>query len=432
MASLQEVFAQHYEAYARGRSMHPRETRAAECILKCYTPEAGSHMDRCPNGHYSQQSFHACRHRSCPRCAHAPRQQWLAAQLQRLLPCAHFHVVFTLPHELLGLWEFNRAQLSQVLFDCVRESLLQLLADARHLGATPGILLALHTWGRSLSHHPHVHALVSAGGLDATGQWRATRAGFLLPLAPLRKLFAGKLLAQLRSLLEQRALALPPRQAAPHWHEQIARLYRRHWNVQINAPYEHGRGVTLYLARYAKGGPLPASRELHCDAQRVAFAYTDHRDGVRKTLRLGAPEFIARVLWHAPPKGSHTVRHAGLYASAHKWQHCRARLALACAAGIGVAPSPPALTYSPPPPPPPPHCCPKCQRPMLRSYLPPPSQQRRSEISPSIRHIAAPALAPPPRRQAQHGVQAEIQQPAEPHRAFARAQAQPAVEFRLT
>jgi hypothetical protein len=389
MADLQEVFAQHYGDYARGRSLHPRESHAAQCILKCYTAEAGSHIDVCPNGHYVQQSFHACRHRSCPRCSERPRQKWLSAELQRLLPCGHFHVVFTLPHELLGLWEFNRAGLTQLLFDCVRESLLQMLADPRHLGAMPGILMALHTWGRTLSHHPHVHALVTAGGLDAAEKWQDTRPSFLLPLKPLRELFAGKLLAQLREQLEQRRLALPPQQPAPHWLDVIGKLYRAHWNVQINPPYEHGRGVALYLARYAKGGPLPRSRELYCDAEGVGFEYRDHRDGVRKRLRLQAPEFIARVLWHAPPKGCHTVRHAGLYASGHKWQHCRARLALACAPGAGSKPPTLEISYAPLLNP-----CPKCQCTMLRTYLPPPSRQPRGEISLPIRRSAASGLTP--------------------------------------
>lgn len=427
MADLQEVFSRHFENYARGRSLHPRESRAAQCILKCYTAEAGSHIDVCPNGHYAQQTFHACRHRSCPRCSERPRQQWLSAELQRLLPCEHFHVIFTLPHELLELWEFNRTMLTQVLFDCVRECLLQMLADPRHLGAKPGLLMALHTWGRSLSHHPHVHALVSAGGLDATGRWQRTRTDFLLPLKPLRKLFAGKVLGKLRDLLDQHHLALPPRQPRPHWLALIAKLYRQHWNVQINPPYEHGRGVAQYLARYAKGGPLPRSRQLYCDDSSVGFEYHDHRDGARKTLRLQAPEFISRVLWHAPPKGCHSVRHAGLYASANKWQHSRARVALACTPSASTPQPTLEVSHATLP-----DKCPKCDCTLLRTYLPPPSRQRRGEISLLDRRGAAAGPTPAPRRSAQRGVQADIQQPADPHPAFPRAPPRPAVERRLT
>ena len=326
--SLQDVFAAHFDTYAQQRSLHPRQWRAAQCIRSCYTAACGSHFVTCPQGHFSHEQFHACGHRSCPRCADTTRAAWIDAELGRLLPCPHFHVVFTLPHELLSLWEFNREVFIRMLFDSVRLSLLQLLADPRHLGATPGLLMSLHTWGRDLSHHPHVHALVSAGGLTPDLRWRPTRAGFLLPLKPLRRLFAGKLLAALRAALAEDALRLPPQQPRTHWQTLLRTLYRKHWNIQINPAYDSGRSVTLYLARYAKGGPLPKQRALSMNATSVSFEYTDHRDNRSKQMTLEPHAFISRILWHAPPKGVHTVRHAGLYATAAKRHHRSASVAL--------------------------------------------------------------------------------------------------------
>jgi Putative transposase/Transposase zinc-binding domain len=369
MATLQDVLALHLDDYVRGRHLHPREARAAACILRCYTPAAGSHLDACPLGHFYSEVFHACHHRSCPRCADAPRQHWADAQLQRLLPCPHFHCVFTLPHELLPLWEFNRQTMISLLIDAVRSTLLRMLADPRHLGATPGLLLSLHTWGRNLSHHPHVHALVTAGGLRPDGSWLATRAGFLLPLPPLRKLFAGLLLAALTERLNNASLRLPASLPLPHWRELIGRLYRKHWNLQINAPYASGRSVTLYLARYAIGGPLPKDRDLHLHEGRVCFDYTDHREGRRKRLELSAHEFIDRILWHAPPKGVHTIRHAGLYATACREHHRRAVLALA----LPEPPSPHDIVFAPTPanPPAAPALCPLCGAALRSRFIPP-------------------------------------------------------------
>jgi hypothetical protein len=376
--SLQDIFAEHLNAYAQGRTLHPRESRAAACILKCNTPAAGSHVDLCPQGHFAEQTFHACRHRSCPRCADQPRQLWAQAELQRLLPCPHFHTVFTLPHELLALWEFNREAMIALLMDSTRSSLLAMLGDPRHLGATPGLLLSLHTWGRNLSHHPHVHALVSAGGVRADGSWRATREGFLLPLAPLRKLFAGKLLAALKELLHDGALRLPTHLPTPHWHAVISQLYRKHWNIQINPPYASGRSVTLYLARYAKGGPLPKDRALDLYDGHVSFDYTDHRDARRKRLRLHADAFIARILWHAPPKGVHTIRHAGLYATAARGQHRQALLALSLPQPPLHAASSTSPISSPAP------SCPTCGAPLQRRFFS--SWQAPDQIS----YISAP------------------------------------------
>jgi len=379
--SLQDVFAEHFDAYAQQHRLHPREWKAAQCIRSCYTAACGSHTLVCPKGHFSREQFHACGHRSCPRCAPVARAAWIDAELGRLLPCPHFHVVFTLPHELLSLWEFNREAFTRVLFDSVRLSLLDLLADPRHLGATPGLLLALHTWGRDLSRHPHIHALVSAGGLTPDLRWRATRAGFLLPLKPLQRLFAGKLLAALRLLLHSGELRLPPQQPLTHCTRLLHSLYRKHWNIQINPPYDSGRSVTLYLARYAKGGPLPRQRPLVMTASSVTFEYTDHRDHRSKWLTLAPHAFIARVLWHAPPKGLHTVRHAGLYAAAAKRHHRLASIALTLHPPVDQ-PAPNSLPSFHAPEPASAPLCPVCRTPLGRcaSHFSPMTESLRNEI----------------------------------------------------
>ena len=372
-ATLQDVFQQHFGQYAKGRVLHPREYRAAYCISQCYQPALGMHVLACAQGHVNSTQYHACGHRTCPRCAGAARQQWLTSQLSKLLPCPHFHVIFTLPHVFLALWQFNRAVLAQLLFDCARSSLLDLCADARHLGAMPGLLMALHTWGRNLSHHPHMHCLVSAGGLDNSGQWRACRPNFLLPLEPLRRLFRGKLLCALQRALANKQLNLPPLQDSAYWQSVINLQWHTHWNIQINQPYAHGRGVAIYLARYVKGGPLGSDRRLHLTGNTVSFAYFDHADAKRKNLTLTAPEFISRVLWHAPPKGQHTVRHAGLYASAHLRQH---QLAFQCLAPTPPPPQPLTLashainTQTPTHP-----VCSVCAAPLRRLFVRPPMHQ---------------------------------------------------------
>jgi hypothetical protein len=401
-SSLQQIFDAHFDAYAASHRLAPREARAARCIRGCFTEAMGAHVLTCPAGHYERVQPHACRHRSCPRCAQAARARWVDAEFDRLLPCAHFHVVFTLPHELLALWEFNRSALAQLLFDCARSSLLALLADERHLGATPGLLMALHTWGRTLSRHPHVHCLVSAGGLDAAGAWRATRAGWLLPLEPLRRLFRGKLLGALWARLRNAQLALPSTTDARAWRNTIRMLWRRHFNVQICPPYDHGRGVVLYLARYAKGGPLPAERRLQLVSGSVRLDYTDHRDARTKTLVLDPDEFIARVLWHAAPRGSHTTRHAGLYSSSRAAQHRAARIALLDHS-----------THDRWPRTSPPHASPPALCPVCRSTLQRMQRQRSSGLSKSPMHqygefYGAPRLQPSsPTGEAQQVVQAD-------------------------
>jgi hypothetical protein len=347
--------------YQQSHRLPLRELRAASAIIKCQTPEMGGHVWSCPAGHFSQTLYNSCRHRSCPRCADGPRQRWLQSQLQRLLPCDHFHAVFTLPHDFLALWAHNRQRMASLLFDCARQSLLQLCADERFLGATPGILMSMHTWGRTLSQHPHVHCLITGGGLDSAGQWRACKQHYLVPVKALCALFRGKLLHHLQADLAAKRLVVPAGSDAQHWHNSIKAQYKKHWNVQLAEPYTHGRGVALYLARYVKGDPLPAGRQIELQGERVRFGYTDHRDHQAKTLELSANEFIARVLWHAPPARQHMVRHCGLYASAAHRQHQQSMQRLCPRAMPATAPTLASHAVLDKP------SCPTCRLPLQRS-----------------------------------------------------------------
>ncbi|HET9646116.1 MAG TPA: transposase [Burkholderiaceae bacterium] len=412
--SLQQIFQQHFGSYAQQHALCVRERTAARCIAECFTAARGAHTLECPAGHVAQVQFHACRHRSCPRCAERPRQLWLQAQLERLLPCPHFHVVATLPHVLLPLWAFNRAALGALLLGCVRDTLLELMAAPRLAGVRPGLLMALHTWGRNLSFHPHVHCLLSAGGVTPDGAWQHTRAGFLLPLRLLQHLLRGKLLGRLKALLQQQRLVLPPEQPLAHWLACLRTLYRAHWNIEVQAPYGHARGVAVYLARYVKGGPLPADRPLSIDSHHlVRVPYFDHRDHQPKTLCLRVHEFIARLLWHAPPARQHTVRYAGLYASAHREQHLLARTALGATAAATAQHEASTSALAVP-------SCPRCGSPLSRRFSArPPHFSGAFTLPPSPTHATTEHLGPTGRSNGQPTAKAPRPQPPPYHLAAA-------------
>lgn len=395
--SLQDIFVQHYPAYAATRKLHRRQQRAAQCISQCYTPALGSHVLRCPEGHYERLQPHACRHRSCPRCVEPARSRWIDSQMLRLLPCPHFHTIFTIPHELLALWAYNREAMTQLLFESARDSLLQIMADPHRLGVTPGLLMSLHTWGRNLSHHPHLHCLVTAGGLDATSRWKSCRSHVPVSALPLKRLFRGKFLSGLGAMLSQRRLYLPPEQDRSYWRSVIRALYRKDFNVEVCDVYEHGLGVALYLARYVKGGPLPKDRALYCDGTRVRFEYTDHRDHLTKTQSLLVQQFIDRILWHAPPKGQHLTRSAGLYSSARQPQHQLAQAELLQPPSLWPRTAP--VYNSPPPIPPDAPRCPQCKLSLLRTLRPRVHHEGEFSLScarPAATESSNNARAPPP------------------------------------
>lgn len=386
--SEQALFQRFFETFAASRTLHPRELRAAQCIAGCGTRTMGAHVLSCPEGACEQLQFHACRHRSCPRCAQSSRSRWIDAELQRLLPCPHWHIVVTLPHELIPLWSFNRARFTSLFMRCVRESLLELLRQPRYRGAPPGVipglLLSLHTWGRTLSQHPHVHCLVSAGGIDASGLWRHLPPGWVMPVRVLQALLRGKLLSALALELRAGRWVWPPGSSPSAWPALVRPLWRKHWNVELRGPYEHGRGVVLYLARYAKGAPLPPHRFLqlfeHDRQPQLLMPYLDHRSGTHRTLSLSVQEFISRVLWHAPAAGIHTTRHAGLYTAAHRRHHQAALQQLSHHSTAPSWPRPRAPALAPPVP------CPHCQQPMLRGRA---LQPFRNAVQPSAHRAGA-------------------------------------------
>jgi hypothetical protein len=391
--SLQDIFVQHFPAYAASRSLHRRQQRAAQCISQCYTPALGSHLLRCPVGHFERLQPHACRHRSCPRCVEPARSRWIDSQVLRLLPCEHFHTVFTVPHELLALWSFNRSRLTQLLFDCARSCLLELMADPRRMGVLPGLLMSLHTWGRNLSRHPHLHCLVTAGGLDQGGAWKSSRRHVPLSAMPLKRLFRGRFLGLLGQMLSEHRLSLPPEMDCDYWRSVIRQLYRKDFNVQVGDVYEHGQGVALYLARYVKGGPLPKDRPLLLEGSTVRFQYTDHRDQRTKWMSLPVTQFIDRILWHAPPKGQHLTRHAGLYSTPHRLHHEYALQQLLLQPGPALRRRQTALNLPAPLPPESPRC-PTCRLTLLRTLRPRVHHGGESSLAPATRSLPTNHNAP--------------------------------------
>jgi hypothetical protein len=326
-ATLQGIFRAHYGEYKRTHGVSFDQHRAAEAITRCGTEAQGWTEWRCGEDDHREVDYHCCRHRSCPRCHGQRTREWLSMIEQRLLPCDHFHVVFTLPHELNALWAYNREWSADHLFRASAETLQQLLGDGRHLGAKVGMLSSLHTWGRTLSFHPHVHVLVTGGGLSG-GQWRSRRRDYLLPVAVLKAKFRGKWLAWLNRGYEKGELKLPPDWDERRWLSTLKTIARKEWNVRIQGGYRHGHGVARYLSRYARGGPIKDYGLTAADSETVCFSYRDHRDGRAKIMRLSAEHFLERVLWHVPVKGQHNLRYYGLYTPGAGKQREEARGAL--------------------------------------------------------------------------------------------------------
>jgi len=270
--------------------------------------------------------YNSCRHRACPQCAYLQTERWLALQQARLLPCDHYHVIFTLPHDLNPLWLANVSAMTTLFFQVVRDTLGILLADPKYLGAQPGIIAAWHTWSQTLLWHPHLHGLVTGGGLSPAGQWVAVRNGFLLPARVVMAVFRGKMVDAIRQTFARGELALPEAMRPQQLLNLLNRLghpTQTKWNVCIMERYRHGAGVVTYLARYLRGGPIKNARLVAWDGERVTFLYrvrsteTDEGTPALQRMTLSVADFLQRWLQHVPVPQTRVVRSYGLYHPMH-------------------------------------------------------------------------------------------------------------------
>lgn len=322
--SLQQIIECGLKNQFGGRSLPPHMWRAAERITVCRTSTLGGHIQACPEGHVEKHWYNSCKHRSCPICNYTATERWLDQQKARILNCEHFHVVFTLDSALDRLWLANIRVMTNLLFQAARDTLLELLADHKFLGAEPGIIMARHTWGQMLGLHPHVHCLVTGGGLTPSGEWRSVKNGYLLPVRVVRALYRGKLLDSIRRGLVQEELTVPDDERLQQVLNLLNKLGRKKWNVCIRERYAHGNGVLTYLGRYMRGGAISNRRILSSDAEHVRFRYRDYREegasGCKssKVLELPVNDFVRRVLLHVPEPGHKIVRSYGLYAGSRR------------------------------------------------------------------------------------------------------------------
>ncbi len=327
-ASVGGIFAEYFPAYQYGRRLPLHYHKAAYALAHCRTAAMGWQQHRCPSGHYQHIQANSCRHRSCPRCSALARERWVQRQQAHLLACDHYHMVFTLPHELLPLFGSHRRVMVDILFRSVRDTLMTLLGDERWLGVTPGVLMTLHTWGRNLSYHPHIHCLVTAGGLTPQGQWRCPDTEYLLPVRVVRAFYRNRFLEALGDAIRAGHIKPNETHSRASLYDLLSSLRQHPWHVRLKERYAHGRGVMTYLSRYVKGGPIKDTRVCAVHDGKVRFTYKDHRDAKHKTMRLPVQTFLQRLLWHLPERYQHQVRTIGLYAHRADTQRARCRRAL--------------------------------------------------------------------------------------------------------
>src|SRR5574340_1133593 len=309
-----------------------QQLKAFRAIQRCRTAPLGGHVDACPRGGYQADiSYNSCRNRHCPKCQTQSREHWLAARERELLPTNYFHVVFTVPHELNVLALTNQHLFYDLLFAASAQTLLEVAADPKHLGAAIGLISILHTWGQNLLLHPHVHCAIPAGGLSPNHRcWVRPRYPFFLPVKVLSRVFRGKFCAGLKRLYRRKRLccAGPASLLADskQFRQLLRRLHRQDWVVYAKPAFGGPAQVLRYLGRYTHRVAISNHRLLAFDGERVTFCWKDYAHGNKqRKMTLAATEFLRRFLQHVLPRGFVRIRQFGFLANS-----CRtARLSLA-------------------------------------------------------------------------------------------------------
>ena len=322
-ATVQQVLLKHHSPPASVANSHVQ--KVLHRLKICHTASLGYHVYGCSNeecGHLKYQ-YHSCRDRHCPQCGAVKKDQWIEARMQELLPVKYYHVVFTLPHELNAVVMGHRKVLYKLLFDASAQTLLSFASDPKYLGATPGIISVLHTWGQQLSFHPHIHCIISGGGIAGENEWKqATKNDwrFLFPVKAMGIVYRAKFLQALKAMIDKGEVTLPQTTAVKQLFDL---LYSKQWVVYAKAPFGGPHAVIEYLGRYTHKVAISNHRisSINDKDGSVTFSYKDYGDnGVQKQMTLSGAEFIRRFEQHILPPRFTKIRTYGYLSNRNRHQ----------------------------------------------------------------------------------------------------------------
>ena len=315
--SVQDIFLRFYPKYLDKYIPSPQQSKVANCIINCKTGAYGANISMCEDCGHLQIHYNSCRNRCCPMCQALPKEKWIDKRREDVLDAPYFHVVFTLPQALNPLIYSNQQHLYDAMYHCVSETINELTADTKHLGAKVGYICVLHTWGSEMNYHPHIHVILLGGGLTAKNQWRDKGKEFFLPVKVMSKLFRGKYMSELKNLYEEKKLQFHGSSEKYRNHytfkELLNSCYEKNWVPHCKKTFNGAQSVINYLGKYTHRIAISNHRIIRMDENTVTYYVKDYRkEGRWKDHTISGIEFIRRFLMHVPPKRFVRIRHYGL------------------------------------------------------------------------------------------------------------------------
>ena len=309
--SLGEVIRRFLPQLRASQGLTSHQSKVLGALQLCRTSALGGSMLACGACGTVHYAMHSCRNRHCPRCQGVDKELWIERVTRDLLPVKYFHVVFTVPHELLELFRYNRETMYNLLFEKSWETLLHFAKKPKHLGAQPGAIAVLHTWDQQLNYHPHVHLIVPAGGLDGKGQWKHSRNNgkFLFDVKQMSSKFSASFASKLRKLKQQGKITKTvPRD-----------LIKHSWVVYAKQAFGSPESVVEYLGRYTHRVAISNARIVKVTDTHVTFTWCDRKNNyAKRTETLPGAVFLKRFLDHIVPPYFRRIRHLGFLSSRNK------------------------------------------------------------------------------------------------------------------
>lgn len=316
--TVQDIFQRYGYEYIKLNKLSKEQWKVFNAIMNCKTENLGYHIYTCSECGHQEIGFNSCRNRHCPMCQSYKREQWINKENNYLLNCQYFHIVTTVPYELNEIFIHNQKECYKILFKATSESILQLSSDPKWLGAKVGITSILHTWGQTLEFHPHIHSIVTGGGLN-NNKWVGCKKNYIFKVQVLSSLFKKKFLSMLKSSDLKLPKELEHLKNINEFNKFLKPLYDKTWITYIEPPKGNPENVIEYIGRYSFRVAISNDRILDIDNGNVTFEYKDYKDeGKIKQMTINALEFIRRFMMHVLPEHFVKIKHYGLLSNRNK------------------------------------------------------------------------------------------------------------------
>ena len=326
-SKIQQIFDFGWDDYSSSFSPSTTQQKAAYSISACKSGSLGCKISQCEDCGHVEIHNNSCRNRNCPNCQAILKEVWIDARKSEVIDAPYFHVVFTVPSELNSLIYANQELLYALLHRCSSETLLELSSDKKYLGATPGIIHVLHTWGQTLNYHPHIHCIVTGGGLTKDYRLKTSSDKFFIPVKVLGSKFRGKFLAYLNSYQRQGRLVLPSSfeglRNSYAWAQYRDGLYKKEWCPYIKETFNGFGNAIEYLCRYTHRIAITNLRIISVSGRKVSFWAKDYRTGKKIIVDISPDEFIRHLMMHVLPDGFQKIRYYGFLNNRNKKKNLR-------------------------------------------------------------------------------------------------------------